>query len=391
MNKIWIPLVCAMFFSLPNGIAQAFKLELGAVKTNVKTEQERSSNANGEPTAPDYAQVVFKSDLEGAIWVDGKKYLLEFNKTGQEIPVATSFSYYFVAMDDQFATEEKSKKILPHEIEKSSKLFVDIHPKSKFEAFILQIKEQQQSKQIFDKINRQFIDISLGISMQSHEVTLQQYLQFIKETPKVEKKQTVDASLIIKFKNSKSGIRSIEEYVDWRYNPLGKLIDLNDKNALEHPVVNVSWYEAKAFCQWLSSKDSLYDYRLPYASEWESVAEWNATVPLDQQANFADASLQKKLPNKKVCQEINDHFAFTMPVGKLKKNQKGFYDLLGNVAEWMEDDSKIAGKNRKVHKGGSYFTVNQDGLIKNRQHSYFSTQRHCGIGFRVCRVPKRRL
>ncbi len=387
MNKLIIAIVAISFLLCHKSNAQ-FVLKLGEVKKHKIVDSGELKNKNSQ-SRPNYAQVIFTSDLGGAIWVDNKKYLLEANIESSKIPVGESFNYYFVTKDNLFATADKTKKIRKFEIEKKSTLKIRIQPSAKFKAFVKQQKALEKSEEIYKHIVSQFISIGSNLDMQSHEVTIRQYAQFIKETGAPKDKQTEEASLVIKYVSSENGIRFREEYIDWRYDPMGNLIDLQDEKLLRHPVVNVSWYEAKAFCAWLSYKDSNYDYRLPYIQEWESVASLFSDIPVSEQANFADASLQKLLPNKIVAEEIDDHFDLTSPVGAFKANPKGFYDLLGNVAEWMEDDFNDDRNNRKVIKGGSYFIVPQSDLIENKKHSYFMAKRHSAIGFRICREPKR--
>ena len=65
----------------------------------------------------------------------------------------------------------------------------------------------------------------------------------------------------------------------------------------EHPVVNVSWNDAVAFCQWLSKKEDK-TYRLPTEAEWEYACRagtttryWSGDDPetLAKAGNVADA------------------------------------------------------------------------------------------------------
>jgi formylglycine-generating enzyme required for sulfatase activity len=130
------------------------------------------------------------------------------------------------------------------------------------------------------------------------------------------------------------------------------------------PVVNVSWQEAAAYCNWLSGQDGLtpaYEmkggsfapvtpitngYRLPTEAEWEWVARrdgaslrkypWGDALPVPPGAgNYADRSAQALLPT--VISDYDDGYAATAPVGSFAANPAGFFDLGGNVAEWTHD------------------------------------------------------
>jgi formylglycine-generating enzyme required for sulfatase activity len=114
-----------------------------------------------------------------------------------------------------------------------------------------------------------------------------------------------------------------KEPVDWT-----KLRDWDEAsfNGSNQPIVNISWYEATAFCRWLSAELG-YEVRLPSEAEWEKAArgtdgriypwgnEWD-----DTKANTA---------------EIN--IGATTPVGCFPEDTSpyGLVDIAGNVGEWV--------------------------------------------------------
>ena len=113
-----------------------------------------------------------------------------------------------------------------------------------------------------------------------------------------------------------------------------------------HPVVNVSWNDAVAFCRWLSRKESK-TYRLPTEAEWEYACRagtttwwWCGNDPekLAEVANVADAAMKRKLKYKLTpAIKADDGYVFTAPVGSFKPNPFGLYDMHGNVWEWCAD------------------------------------------------------
>ena len=73
----------------------------------------------------------------------------------------------------------------------------------------------------------------------------------------------------------------------------------------EHPVVNVSWNDAVAFCKWLSKQENK-TYRLPTEAEWEYACRAGTTTryysgddpeTLVKVGNIADATFKEKVPN----------------------------------------------------------------------------------------------
>ncbi|MBV6418010.1 MAG: Hercynine oxygenase [Steroidobacteraceae bacterium] len=139
-----------------------------------------------------------------------------------------------------------------------------------------------------------------------------------------------------------------------------KSVDLDDQ-----PVVQVSWDDAVAFCNWLSTQEGLPEayerkdgkwalktplangYRLPSEAEWEYAARadgkgglrryaWGNALPLGAGGgNIAGIEAQGTLPM--VLESYRDDYPNVAPVGKFGASPLGFFDLSGNVSEWTHD------------------------------------------------------
>jgi formylglycine-generating enzyme required for sulfatase activity len=125
------------------------------------------------------------------------------------------------------------------------------------------------------------------------------------------------------------------------------------------PVESVTWSEAQTFIR-LMNVFGRHQYRLPSEAEWEYAARagtttaryWGERVE-DGCAyeNMADLALKKAYPDQTVAANCDDGQALTAPVGSFKPNPWGLYDMLGNVAEWVEDC--YVGDYREAPKDGS--------------------------------------
>jgi formylglycine-generating enzyme required for sulfatase activity len=156
----------------------------------------------------------------------------------------------------------------------------------------------------------------------------------------------------------------------------------------EHPVVGVSWYSAVDFCTWLSQKEGK-KYRLPTEAEWEySCRAGRAGTRYcfgDEDAELAQYAWY----------HINAE-SRTHPVGLLKPNAWGLYDMHGNAAEWCQDNyagsyykngprqnpTGPAASGERVWRGGSYHHQPTTSRSAFRYH-YDPGMRNRDCGFRV--------
>ncbi len=113
----------------------------------------------------------------------------------------------------------------------------------------------------------------------------------------------------------------------------------------DFPVVELTWGDAAAFCDWLSRKEKK-QYRLPSSAEWEYACRAGTTTRfyfgddpemMVEYGNTMDAAGVAKLPRGRWAIKGNDGYAFAAPVGKFKPNPWGLYDMHGNVAQFCQD------------------------------------------------------
>jgi formylglycine-generating enzyme required for sulfatase activity len=109
-----------------------------------------------------------------------------------------------------------------------------------------------------------------------------------------------------------------------------------------HPAVCISWHEAQSYVAWLRRRTGK-PYRLPTEAEWEYAARAGTTTrysfgndenTLCVYARFADLSSQFGWHD--ACHSETVAYG-AAPVGSLKSNQWGLFDMHGNVWEWVED------------------------------------------------------
>ena len=203
-------------------------------------------------------------------------------------------------------------------------------------------------------------------------------------------------------------------------------IDGRSLNATKQPVVNITWEDAALYCNWLSERDGLlpvytvseeaitgFDamatgYRLPTEAEWAFAARvgkdgstykfaWGNTWPPGERAgNFADQSAASFVG--RYVQGYKDGEVVSAPVGQFKQNWRGFFDLGGNISEWIHDyyssATSQASKPRIDPMGpdlGEYHTIRdasyRHGAIVELRLSYrdYGKSGREDLGFRLAR------
>lgn len=166
-----------------------------------------------------------------------------------------------------------------------------------------------------------------------------------------------------------------------------------------HPVVMVSWNEAKAFCQWLSETESrksgkTITYRLPTWAEWRTARgddpyPWgNESMPPKGAGNYADLTARQLFgANFAAIPNYDDGFATTSPVGAFHANKAGLFDFGSNVQEWSADQD--LGSGEMLVMGASWKDAAADALACREKPQYHESadSRRPFIGFRCVLVP----
>src|SRR5262249_6878080 len=184
---------------------------------------------------------------------------------------------------------------------------------------------------------------------------------------------------------------------------------------------NANWYTAASYCNWLSEREdiparqwcyetnsrgevtqlkekylSLTGYRLPSEAEWEYACRAGSLTK--RYYGQTDDLLPKYGWYKKNSADR------MWPVGSLKPNDFGLFDVHGNAFNWCqerakpypkappekviedrEDDTAVRSESARILRGGSYL-YNETYVFSSYRHHYRPGTLSFGLSFRVART-----
>jgi len=247
------------------------------------------------------------------------------------------------------------------------------------------------------------VGIPRSFAVATKEVTVAQFQRFLEDNPEVRRAAQADPS----------------RDPSRRSRTLSKSSPDDDG-----PQVSITWFEAAQYCNWLSRRAGIPEeqwvypsidqikegvelpkghldrtgYRLPTNAEWEFASRAGATT-----MRFYGSA--DELLREYAWYTGNTFAERSWPVGQLKPNDLGLFDVYGNVWEWIQDpwepyptdslssireDTEsvtriVSARHKRPRRGGS-FAYEASYLRSAHRGSYIPDERRDNVGFRIART-----
>lgn len=208
-----------------------------------------------------------------------------------------------------------------------------------------------------------------GFHIAAHETTIGEYLKFLEMLDRLpaDKRGVFD-------ENNQPESKQDHKPDDWE----AMLEAAKNQTKWEgvelsmmHPVVNVDWWDAVAYCKWKSTSLPDREARIPTQEEWF-------------------AALQYEFQNPESLR--GSDWVHVLDIGEADRTPKGLLGMAGSVSEWTLEPAmnpaNPIGERQYVIVGGSYMSPNQGAL--SRLWTTDRSSRHIDVGFRIVTVPRER-
>lgn len=170
-------------------------------------------------------------------------------------------------------------------------------------------------------------------------------------------------------------------------NRWGTVADPGFAQTEDHPIVCVTWYDAEAYANWLTTKTNK-PYALPTEAQWEFAA---------RAGSMESFNTGKQIhPAQALFRTHGDQRVGTTMIASYPPNRHGIYDVHGNAAELVKDcmqnDVQLASTGagdcaRRMAKGGAWYQAASHLHAASRWPVDPSVADN-GIGFRVARAEQ---
>ena len=254
------------------------------------------------------------------------------------------------------------------------------------------LKEKQPAVEVVQKAPRDFVETAYGLNMKMVCVDGGAFMMGAADgdneaydNEKPQHRVMLGSFYIAEFAITQSQWRKVMGTTIEQQNGLSDykgLYGIGD----DCPMYHVSYYEAKSFCERLSSKTGRV-YWLPTEAQWEYAARGGKLCKGFKYSGSDDV--------RKVAWYIdNNSKKMHNPVGQKQPNELGLYDMSGNVWEWCEDwygeytpSAKInpcgaVNGDKKVFRGGCWYDVAKNCRVTLRAGESPSVRLN-NCGFRV--------
>jgi len=210
-----------------------------------------------------------------------------------------------------------------------------------------------QEKPVFRIVVRPFF-------MDKHPVTVQEFRLFVQNTKYITEAEKFGNAGVI---DSSTGNKWIlKDGANWEY-PQGKDYPKAHDN---HPVTQVSWNDANAYCKWVGKRlptEFEFEFASKNAHDSNNLYPWGNSLIIN--GKYMANVWQGTFPQKN---EVKDGFKFSSPVGYFGYTPLGLSDMSGNVWQWCSNDKfsynnflaalnsgiSIRQTPEKAMRGGSY-------------------------------------